>query len=289
MRRWVVVAAFLVLSVAVAAGVTAQETCSSFVNEALAQLSTNCGDLSRNSACYGFDHVIATFFAPLTTDAFTHPNDRVELESLQSITTSPLDVQTSQWGIAVIKAQANLPDALPGQAVTFLLLGDVHLQTGVEQGSDMQPMQAVYFTTGIGDTRCSDAPQSSLIIQGPKDITVDLRVNGADISLGSTAIFRSTANNTMECGVIDGAAHVGGGDQVIPAGFAARVPLDEQLNTNGDWGGNQPLEGQDAEALQILRDVPEGVLNYAPDVPTPDEIALPRRARPRRGHVARPR
>ncbi|MFN8449919.1 MAG: hypothetical protein U0521_15365 [Anaerolineae bacterium] len=61
------------------------------------------------------------------------------------------------------------------------------------------------------------------------------------------------------------------------------------MNTNGDWGGNQPLEGQDAEALQILRDVPEGVLNYAPDVPTPDEIALPRRARPRRGHVARPR
>lgn len=274
MRRWVVVAAFLVLSVAVAAGVTAQETCSSFVNQALAQLSNNCGDLSRNSACYGFDHVMATFFAPLTPDAFTQPNDRVDLESLQSITTSPLDVQTSQWGIAVIKAQANLPDALPGQAVTFLLLGDVHLQTGVEQGSDMQPMQAVYFTTGIGDTRCSDAPQSSLIIQGPKDITVDLRVNGANIRLGSTAIFRSTANNTMECGVIDGAARVGGGNQVIPAGFAARVPLDEQLNTNGDWGDNQPLEGQDAEALQILRDVPEGVLNYAPDVPTPNEISL---------------
>jgi hypothetical protein len=102
---------------------------------------------------------------------------------------------------------------------------------------------------------------------------VDLRVNGADIRLGSTAVFRSTANSTMECGVIDGAAHVGA-DQVIPAGFAARVPLDVQLNANGDWGGNQPLEGDDAAALQVLRDVPEGVLNYTPDVPTPDEIEL---------------
>lgn len=273
MRRWVVVAAFVVLSVGVAAGVAAQETCSSFVTQALSQLSSNCGDLARNAACYGYNNVVATFFEPLSPDAFAQPDDRVDLADLQSITTSPLDVQTSRWGIAVIKAQANLPDALPGQAVTFMLLGDVHLQTGVEQGSDMTPMQAVYFTTGIADTKCTDAPQSSLIIQGPKDVTVNLRVNGADIELGSTAIFRSTANSTMECGVIDGAAHVGA-DQVIPAGFAARVPLDAQLNTNGDWGGNQPLAGQDAAALQVLRNVPEGVLNYTPDVPTPDEIAL---------------
>jgi hypothetical protein len=138
----------------------------------------------------------------------------------------------------------------------------------------MNPMQAVYFTTGIADTKCSGAPQSSLIIQGPKDITVNLRVNGADIELGSTAVFRSTPNSTMECGVIDGAARVAGGRQVIPAGFAARVPLDPQLNANGDWGGNQPLEGDDAAAMQVLLDLPEGVLNYTPDVPTPEEVDL---------------
>lgn len=274
MRRWVIAAAFVVLSVVVATGITAQETCSSFINQALTQLSTNCGDLSRNSACYGYDNVIATFFEPLSPDAFSHPNDRVDLAALESITTSPLNIQTSQWGIAVMKAQANLPDALPGQAVTFLLLGDVHLQTGVEQGSDMKPMQAVYFTTGIGDTKCSDAPQSSLIIQGPKDITIDLRVNGADIQLGSTAVFRSTEDNAMECGVIDGAAHVGKDGQVILAGLAARVPLDAQLNTDGNWGDNEPIEDDDANALQVLRAVPDGVLNYTPDVPMPDEIAL---------------
>ena len=100
------------------------------------------------------------------------------------------------------------------------------MTTGLEQDSDQNPMQAVYFTTGINDTRCTDAP-ILLIIQGPKDITVDLRVNGANIQLGSTAIFRSNADNTvMDCGVIDGAALVGG-KQVIPAGFIASVPLDE--------------------------------------------------------------
>jgi hypothetical protein len=266
--------ALVVLSVFFVTSVVAQgETCSSFVNQALEQLSSNCGDLPRNSACYGYNNVQATFFEALSPDAFTQPNDRVELADLQSITTSPLDTVTQEWGIAVVKAQADLPDALPGQAVTFLLLGDVQLTTGVEQDSDQNPMQAVYFTTGISDTRCTDAPESSLIIQGPENITVNIRVNGADIQLGSTAVFRSTANNTMECGVLDGAALVGG-NQVIPAGFAARVPLDQQLNANGEWGGNQSLGGDNATTLQVLKEIPEGVLNYTPDVPTAEEVTL---------------
>jgi hypothetical protein len=276
MHRIVIFLAFVALSLVVVAGVVAQGTCSDFVNQALQQLSTNCGDMPRNSACYGYNSVSATLTSALAPDAFSHPNDRVELADLQSITTAPLDLQTSVWGIAVMKAQANLPDALPGQAVTFLLLGDVQVKTGVTQGSDMKPMQAIYFTTGIGSTKCSDAPESSLIIQGPKDITVNMRVNGADIKLGSTAVFRSTENSTMSCGVIDGAAHVGDPSQpqVIPAGFAARVPLDASLNANGDWGGNQPITDQDATALQILKDVPSGVLNYAPDVPTASEVDI---------------
>lgn len=275
MRRFVFLIAFIILSAVVVTGVAAQqETCSPIVTHALEQLSSNCGDLQRNAACYGYNHVTATFFDSLAPDAFTQPNDRVELASLQSITTSPLNIDTQQWGIAVVKAQANLPDALPGQAVTFLLMGDVQLRTALEQDSDQNPMQAVYFTTGIGDTRCSDAPESSLIIQGPENITVDLRVNGANIQLGSTLIFRSGEDNSMECGVLDGAAVVGRGGQVIPAGFSARVPLDENLNTDGDWGANEPLTNDDASALQVLRELPDGLLNYMPDVPTAEEIDM---------------
>ena len=207
--------------------------------------------------------------------AFNQPNDRVDLAALQSITTSPLNVDTSQWGIAVLKLQADLPDALPGQAVTFLLLGDVQLKSGVVPGSDQNPMQAIYFTTGIADTKCSEAPASSLIIQGPENITVNLQVNGANVQFGSTLLFRSTEDSSMECGVLDGSAVVGGADgQVIPAGFAARVPLDRNLNIDGDWGANQTLADADAQALQVLRQVPEGVLNYTPNVPTPEEVDL---------------
>lgn len=280
MRRFAIfatiLAAFVVLSVFVVTSVNAAQdsTCSSVVTEALAELSNNCNDLSRNSACYGYNNVMATLFDGLMPDAFNEPNDRVDLADLQSITTAPLDPVTMQWGIAVVKAQANLPDSLPGQAVTLLLLGDVQVRTGIEQGSDDKPMQAIYFTTGISGTECNDVPESSLIIQGPKDITVNMRVNGADIELGSTIVFNSSDNNTMECGVIDGQAVVGKAGQVIPAGFVARVPLDENLNVDGTWGDNQPMEERESSTLQILESLPDGVLNYTPDVPTPQEVDM---------------
>jgi hypothetical protein len=273
MRRLVLFMGFLLLSLTIVSSVVvAQSACSDMVNKALQDLSNTCGNLNRNSACYGFNHVTATFAAGLTPQVFNQPDDRVGIDSLQSITTSPLDVQTSQWGIAVMKIQANLPDALPGQAVTFLLFGDVHLQTGVTPGSDMKPMQAVYFTTGIGDTKCNDVPQSSLIIQGPKNVRVDLNVNGAAVNFGSTLVFRSTTHSTMSCGVLDGSAIVGVDKDYIPAGFAARVPLDSSLKVNGDWSGNETIDSQDAASLQILKNIPQGVLNYTPDVPTPQEV-----------------
>jgi hypothetical protein len=85
-------------------------------------------------------------------------------------------------------------------------------------------------------------------------------------------MFRSDSTSSMSCGVLDGAAHVGKVGQIIPAGFSASVPLDQQLNTNGNWGDNQPLP--DPATLQALRDIPDGVLNYVPDVPTPEEVNL---------------
>ncbi len=70
--------------------------------------------MPRNTACYGYNHVVADFFTDaFTPAAFDQPNDRIDLASLQSITTSPLDVTTSQWGIAVLKVQANRPMRCP--------------------------------------------------------------------------------------------------------------------------------------------------------------------------------
>src|SRR5262249_18989320 len=47
------------------------------------------------------------------------------------------------------------------------------------------PMQAFYFRTSISGTACDQAP-NSVVVQGPKNLTIDINANGADIRLGST-------------------------------------------------------------------------------------------------------
>ncbi len=66
-------------------------------------------------------------------------------------------------------------------------------QQVISSGSDLSslptigetPMQAFYFRTSISGTQCTEAP-NSLVVQGPKDVAVDITANGADIRLGST-------------------------------------------------------------------------------------------------------
>jgi hypothetical protein len=57
--------------------------------------------------------------------------DRTALIDLETIRTTPLNLALDRWGIAVMNVQANVPNTLPGQAVTFLLLGDAQVENRV--------------------------------------------------------------------------------------------------------------------------------------------------------------
>jgi hypothetical protein len=56
--------------------------------------------------------------------------------------------------------------------------------------SAFTPMQAFHFRTGIGHPDCVEAPDS-LVVQGPQQFAVDLNVNGAHVTIGSTVVFTS--------------------------------------------------------------------------------------------------
>ncbi len=105
--------------------------CPPFVEDALLSLDANCGSLGRDTACYGNNRVDSVFWMARDELVFSAPADRVPLIDLQTISTSPLDVRQELWGVAVMHLQANLPDTLPGQAVTFVLMGDSTLENAV--------------------------------------------------------------------------------------------------------------------------------------------------------------
>src|SRR5262249_20378877 len=110
----------------------AQEAaCPALVQQALSSLSEYCDALDRNSACYGFNRLDTTFTQVEPDGYFSHPADRAGLVDLQSIHSAPLNTDTQEWGLAVLNVQANLPSALPGQAVVMILIGDVSVENEV--------------------------------------------------------------------------------------------------------------------------------------------------------------
>ncbi len=137
------------------------EACPALVELALTQVGNNCANLSRNSACYGFNRVESTFTQPVSQGYFTAPADRADLVDMKTIQSTPLDLALNQWGIAVLNVQANVPDTLPGQAVTFLLMGDTQVENAVD------PAQTVAGITVITQTATalrSDPQANSAVV-----------------------------------------------------------------------------------------------------------------------------
>src|SRR5215510_4876639 len=108
------------LSVAI---VMAQANCSALVTQALDAVDENCNSAGRNEACYGYDQVEASFLVEVADDFFTQPSNTTSIVELETIRTAPLNTETGVWGVAVMNLQADLPNTLPGQSVTFVLLG----------------------------------------------------------------------------------------------------------------------------------------------------------------------
>jgi hypothetical protein len=351
--------AFALLSVSV---VWSQGDCPALLQRALSAIETNCSELNRNSACYGYNLVQASFVREVPDDFFALPSDRAPVADLVGLKTAGLDVANDQWGVAVMSLQANIPNAIPGQAVTFVLLGDAEIENStlpedtfvpaepvdaavttnarvrsgpgtnfnvigvaeagvvlaadaqsadggwlrvafrdlplwiskslvapsaaldalpVYDGTQRAPMQAFFLRTGIGSASCQQA-DDVLMVQGPKNIRIDLTVNGANLSLGSTVLFKAV-NNVLEIIVIDGevtlyGAGEEGEDVTLTTGFRTTMCLGSPDNLGADGNSNDQLvtcpastpEQVDFEQLGLdyceLEIISPGVLNYPVDL-----------------------
>src|SRR5690606_12299753 len=117
------------------------------VYESILQTNDACQGIGRNEVCYGSVAIDVEARADAEI-IFAQPGDLSDLGDVQSIQTSPLDLDNSEFGIALMQVQADVPNSLPGQTITFLLMGDVTVTDASEAGQ--APMQAFQFRTGIG-------------------------------------------------------------------------------------------------------------------------------------------
>ncbi|MEP6985605.1 MAG: SH3 domain-containing protein, partial [Chloroflexota bacterium] len=159
---------FVVLAFSIQTGFTqgASSDCPQLVQQALTDVGNSCGGLGRNSACYGFNRVNATFSADVSDDLFSKPADKTALKDLQSIQTAALDEQLKVWGVAVMSVQANIPDTLPGQAVSFILLGDVKVDNAVAADQAVAPANPPLDVTTVSQSNIRTLPTTNSNVIG---------------------------------------------------------------------------------------------------------------------------
>jgi hypothetical protein len=371
----------VLLAFASISSVSWAQSCPSLVQSAIEAIAQNCTQLGRNTACYGYNLVSAEFAVEVEEDTFSKPADQIGIASLQKIQTARLDLTTEQWGVGVLSLQANIPNTLPGQAVTMILVGDAELENAVLpedsfspsdgisvttntnvnirsgaglrnnviavasagealiadglssdgdwvrvaysnrigwvnigvvtatgganlrdlptlDGTQRMPMQAFFLRTGIGAPECEEATNNLLLVQGPKNIKVDLTINGAEMQIGSTVLYRILSDDQMEIVVIDGEARIIGGgadgqDLIVREGFRSVVCLGAPENLGADGQPNDqyvscPFSEPEEVPLEelggycVLEAISPDALNYPIDLPCEEtfEEYLAKRATP---------
>ncbi|MEO8393091.1 MAG: hypothetical protein ABI700_08855 [Chloroflexota bacterium] len=155
-------------------------TCPAIVQQALAATTSACGEMGRNQVCYG-NVVLSAKAQPDTPPiTFSQPGDLAAVNNLKTLTLSPLDQQQQSWGVALMKLQANLPDTLPGQNVTFILFGDVQMENLVPADEALVPLKATAADT-INVWRSPSIRDVIInrLLQG-QSVTVDGRTEAGD-------------------------------------------------------------------------------------------------------------
>jgi hypothetical protein len=198
----------------------AASACPEIAQKALEAADKLCASAGRNQACYGNVSLTAEAQPGAQNFTFEKAGDIVNVAALKTLKLSPMDETSGKWGVALLRLQANLPDTLPGQNVTFLVFGDVELTNAVDANdTTKRPMQAFYLRSGVKDAPCSAAPESGLLVQTPEGVgEVSLTINEVNVQLGSTVFFQSDGSQSgeMEVSTLEGAAYFQVGDETHP-------------------------------------------------------------------------
>lgn len=137
------------------------------------------------------------------------------------------------------------------------------------------PMQAFYFTSGIGDSQCEEAPSSGIMIQTPQGVgKINLNVNGVDVALGSTIFMQAAPDDFLYIYVVEGSATIEHETvtQFAAAGTVVRIPLNADGVVDGPPEAPQPYDIDLLLALPVEYLLPQ-LISVAP--PLTSRVTIP--------------
>jgi hypothetical protein len=235
------------------------DACPILVQSALDIVGESCADLGRNQICYGHGNIDVLDFERVPLAEFAASGDRSDIAQVFSLATAPMDVAGDVWGVAVLALQADLPDTMPGQNVTFIVYGDTELVSEIGTSEMSAPMQAFRMTTGVGEPACEEAPRDGLLVQTPAQTTVHFLINGIEIAVGSTALLQ-IEDDTLGVNTFAGNVTITSAGETQSAAPGQRVDV---------AAGDTPTEPV-AYDVDAVVGAPVDLLPDAVNIPPPD-------------------
>jgi hypothetical protein len=242
-----------------AAPATGRLTCQQIVAQLEQQTQQlDCSGLPDSAVCYG-NRRVEVKARGVEPVVFDKPGDQEMLSKLASISTGPLDLDTGEWGMALLNTRVVSDNAVvTDRPLIFLLYGATTIEaatdsSGVAPGNPRpEYLHAFYFDTrSVGLTpECRDLPVGGLMIDSPDGFQVSFVANGAEITIGSTVVLQAVPYVDMTVTVLEGKASVTSGGQTLTAttGQQATIPLGSGHNGREASG---PPQVRDAQALAL--------------------------------------
>jgi hypothetical protein len=133
MKRWrnLIWPCLLILSVTPALATFVAAVCPALVQQALDTTNEVCMATGRNQACYGHAQLEAQGHPGATAFTFDTAGDMIDVTDMQSLHLSPLQLESGDWGVALMRLQANLPSSQT-KDLTLLTFGDVSINNAVQ-------------------------------------------------------------------------------------------------------------------------------------------------------------
>lgn len=184
------IACFMLVFLLTAPALAQTDECPAIVESALKSVGDVCAVRGSNLACYGNRSLQAEAQPGVENLIFDQPGDVARVATLRSLQLQPFDLENQEWGVALLRLQANIPDTLPGQSVVFLLFGDVQIENQV-QSPPATPITLSADSVMLG-TPQQDGPIVGALSQGESAFALSRSADGLWLRVERDASDAST-------------------------------------------------------------------------------------------------
>ena len=194
--------------------------CQSLIQRAMQIAQKYCDRVGANQVCYG-NTTLRAELVPNITRHFSMRGDIIDTAFLLRLSASPLDLDGNQWGIAIFKVLANLPNSLPGQLVTMIVFGNTTLDK--TSGN----LESFYFSSDFGQISCEKVPFDGILVDMPDGAGLRFKVNDTEMILMGNASLKAAKDRDMTVSLFSGSGQVqaAGETKYVGAGQQVSIPM----------------------------------------------------------------